>query len=266
MTDTIRPGDQVLVTLEDGKTFLLRLQTGQRHSTHKGAMEHDDVIGRAWGDVLLTNTGASLLLLRPRWIDRMMKVHRRTNIMYPKDVAFLVAALDLRAGARVIEIGSGSGAMTIALSEAVAPGGMVYSYDRRPEFLELARDNTTAAGIEEGLDFRLRQAGDELEPDVDAVFTDVPEPWVELAAIAASLRGSGRFAAGTPTFNQVERLAGALPEHGFGMVETVEVLVREILARPGKTRPAHRMVGHTQLLTTAVRISTSAQEAAGGAG
>ncbi len=264
MADTIRPGDQVLVTLEDGKTFLLRLQAGQRHSTHKGAMDHDDVIGRSWGNVLITNTGARLLLLQPRWIDRMMKVHRRTNIMYPKDAAFLIAALDLRAGTRVVEIGSGSGAMSIALSTAVSPGGVVYSYDRRPEFLELARENTVAAGIEQGIDFRLREVGDALEPGVDAVFTDVPEPWAELDAIAAALRGSGRFAAATPTFNQAERLAGALPEYGFGMVETVEVLVREILARPGKTRPAHRMVGHTQLLTTAVRITGPAEEREGG--
>ena len=97
MTDTIRPEDQVLVALEDGKTFLIRVRVGQKHSTHKGAMEHDDVIGRSWGDVLITNTGARVYLLRPRWIDRMMKVHRRTNIMYPKDAAFLIAALGLQA-------------------------------------------------------------------------------------------------------------------------------------------------------------------------
>ncbi len=259
MGDTICPGDQVLVTLEDGKTFLIRLRAGQRHSTHKGVMDHDDAIGRSWGEVLITNTGARIFLLRPRWIDRMMKVHRRTNIMYPKDASFLIAALGLRSGARVVEIGSGSGAMTIALSCAVLPGGKVYSYDRRPEFLELARDNTAAAGIEEGLEFRLREVGDPLEPGVDAVFTDVPEPWAELDAIAEALRGSGRFAAGTPTFNQAERLAGALPGCGFAVVETIEILVREILARPGKTRPGHRMVGHTQLLTTAVKVVESSQ-------
>lgn len=260
VTDTIRSGEQVLVALEDGKTFLVRLRAGQRHSTHKGVMDHDDVIGRCWGDVLITNTGASLFLLKPRWIDRMMKVHRRTNIMYPKDAAFLIAALGLQAGANVVEIGSGSGAMTIALSRAVSPGGMVYSYDRRPEFLELARDNTSAAGIAEGLEFGLREVGDPLEPGVDAVFTDIPEPWAELGAIAEALRGSGRFAAGTPTFNQAERLAGALPKYGFTMVETVEILVREILARPGKTRPGHRMVGHTQLLTTAVKVTAALQD------
>ena len=266
MIDTIRTGDQVLVALEDGKTFLIRLRVGQRHSTHKGQVAHDDVIGRRWGDVLITNTGAQAFLLRPRWIDRMMKVHRRTNIMYPKDAAFLIAALGLQAGAKVVEIGSGSGAMTLALSRAVLPGGMVYSYDLRPEFLEVARANTAAAGIKEGLEFRLREIGSALEPRVDAVFTDVPEPWAELDPIRVALRGSGRFAAAIPTYNQAERLAGALPRHGFAMVETVEVLVRDILARPGKTRPGHRMVGHTQLLTTAVKVVAASDSEPGSTG
>lgn len=255
MTDRISAGDQVLATLEDGKTFLLRLGPGQRHSMHKGAIDHDDVIGRPWGDVLRTNTGAPVFLLRPRWIDRMMKVHRRTNIMYPKDVAFILAALDVGPGSRVVEIGSGSGAMTMALTRAVSPGGRVFTYDRREEFSALARDNCAAAGFTEGIEFRTREAGDALEPGVDAVFTDVPEPWAELDVIHDALRGSGRYAAGIPTFNQAEQLAEGLAARGFAMIETTEILVREILARRGRTRPAHRMIGHTQLITTAVKVT-----------
>ncbi len=254
MTDTIRSGEHVLFLLEDGKTFLVRMEPGQRHSTHRGSVDHDDIIGREWGDVVLSMSGGALSLLRPRGIDRMMKVHRRTNIMYPKDVAYLIAEMDLQSGDRVIEIGCGSGSMTQALARAVSPGGQVISYDRRPEFLELARDNCAVAGITD-IDFRERQAGDALEPGVDAVFTDVPEPWAEIAVIRDALHGSGRFAAGIPTFNQAEKLATALDHYGFGLIETVEILRRSILARAGKTRPAHRMIGHTQLLTTAVKIN-----------
>lgn len=260
MSEAIRAGDQVLATLEDGKTFLLRLTPGKKHSMHKGAIDHDDVIGRPWGDVLITNTGAPVFLLRPRWIDRMMKVHRRTNIMYPKDVAFILAALDVGPGSRVVEIGSGSGAMTMALARAVAPGGTVFTYDRREEFSELARSNCAAAGYTDGIEFRTRAAGDALEPEVDAVFTDVPEPWVELAVIHDALRGSGRYAAGIPTFNQAEQLAEGLAESGFAMIETTEIMVREILARRGRTRPAHRMIGHTQLITTAVKVTRTGTE------
>ncbi len=195
MTETIRAGDQVLLALEDGKTFLIRIDRGKRHSSHRGTVDHDNVIGRDWGTTLTLNTGAAAFLLRPRWIDKMMKVHRRTNIMYPKDVAFLLADLDLGPGSRVIEIGSGSGAMTQALVGAVLPGGAVFSYDRREDFLELAERNCRLAGVRTGVEFRARGAGEELEPDVDAVFCDIPEPWVELQVIGEALRGSGRFAA-----------------------------------------------------------------------
>lgn len=258
MSDVIAAGDLVLVALEDDKTFLLRMQPGKRHSTHHGAIEHDAAIGNSWGSALQTNTGAPVYLLRPRWIDQMMKVQRRTNIMYPKDVTALLGALDAGPGKRIVEIGCGSGAMTLALVRAVSPGGTVYSYDRREEFLDLAQRNLAAAGLAEGVEFRLRSDGDALEPGVDAVFTDVPEPWTELEVVHAALRGSGRFAAGTPTFNQAERLAAALIGGGFAMVETWEVLIREILARPGRTRPAHRMIGHTQLLTAAVKVNVAA--------
>ena len=254
LSDTIQSGDQVLFTLEDGKTFMVRMEPGNRHSTHRGSIDHDDVIGREWGDVLTSTSDRRVYMLKPRGIDRMMKVHRRTNIMYPKDVAYLIAEMDLQSGDRVVEIGSGSGSMTQALARAVAPGGQVISYDRRPEFLELARDNCANAGITD-IDFRVRSAGDALEPGVDAVFTDVPEPWAELAVVRDALRGSGRFAAGIPTFNQAEKLATALDHYGFALIETVEIMQRSILARAGKTRPAHRMIGHTQLLTTAVKLN-----------
>lgn len=255
MSDTIAAGDSVLLTLQDGKSFLVRMQEGGVHSMHKGAIEHDDLIGRPWGSTIRTNTDAPILALRPRWVDQMMKVKRRTNIMYPKEVSYVLAQLDIGPGDRVIEIGSGSGAMTQALARAVRPGGHVFSYDRRPEFQQLARRNLDAAGVpEEEVTFRTREAGDELEPNVAAVFTDIPEPWAELDVIHRALVGSGRFAAGTPTFNQAERLAEGLSASGFGLVETIEILVREILAREGRTRPAHRMIGHTQLITTAVKV------------
>lgn len=260
MTNPIAIGDHVLLTLESGKTFLVRMQEGLTHSTHHGAVRHEDIVGRNWGDVLVSSTGKELYLLKPRGIDRMMKVKRRTNIMYPKDVAYLLAELDVRPGDRVVELGSGSGSMTQALARAVSPGGRVYSYDRREEFSELARENCAAAGVGDVIEFRVREPGDALEPDVDAVFTDVPEPWNEVAVIYEALRGSGRFASGLPTFNQAEQLAVALERGGFAMIETVEILVRSILARRGKTRPAHRMIGHTQLLVSAVKIQPPESE------
>jgi len=248
-------GDQVLLVHEDQKTFLVELTPGRTFSTHKGAVAHDKLIGQPYGTQIVNSAGAPVFALRPIWVERMMKVDRRTNIMYPKDVAYLLARLGLGAGDRVVELGSGSGAMTMALAHAVRPGGRIYSYDRREDFLELAARNCARAGVgEDEVEFRLRIDGEDLEAEVDAVTCDIPEPWQEMGAAHAALVGSGRFAAATPTFNQAERVAACLAGGGFAMVQTTEVLVREILARPGRTRPAHRMVGHTQILTTAVKV------------
>ena len=252
-------GSPVLLVLEDERRFLIHLQPGRTFSTHKGAVEHDNLIGNAYGRVFKTTSGSEVVALYPTWIDRMMKVQRRTNIMYPKDVAYLIAQLGIGPGDEVVELGAGSGAMTIALAHAVTPGGKVYSYDRRDEHLQQAAMNCERAGVDPGLiEFRLRGTGEPLPEGVAAMMCDIPEPWDEVAAARRSLAGSGRFASATPTFNQAERLAECLAGEGFAMIQTVEILVREILARPGRTRPAHRMVGHTQLLTTAINVVTDA--------
>lgn len=246
-------GSPVLLVLEDERRFLIYLQPGRSFSTHKGAIEHECLIGQFYGQVFKTSSGSEILATYPTWVDRMMKVQRRTNIMYPKDVAYLIANLGIGAGDKVIELGSGSGAMTIALAHAVNPGGKVYSYDRREEHLQQAALNCERASVPGSLlEFRLRGIGEPLPEGVAAVMCDIPEPWDEVSAARRSLVGGGRFASATPTFNQAERLAASLVGEKFAMVQTFEILLREILARPGRTRPAHRMVGHTQLLTTAV--------------
>jgi tRNA (adenine57-N1/adenine58-N1)-methyltransferase len=254
-------GAPVLLVVEDERRFMIHLRAGRSFSTHKGAVKHDELIGMPYGCSLETSSGSTALALYPTWVDRMMKVQRRTNIMYPKDVSYLIAELGIGAGDRVVELGSGSGAMTIALAHAIEPGGKVFSYDRREEHLERARDNCERAGVDHDLiEFRLRGTGESLPEDIDAAMCDIPEPWEEVAAVRERLVGSGRFAAATPSFNQAEKLAACLVGEGFALVRTIEILVREILARPGRTRPAHRMVGHTQLLTTAVHVVESGGE------
>ncbi len=255
---TIREGELVYLSLSDGKSFLLRMQRDTVFSTHQGTVAHNHMIGATWGAAVLSSSNKILYALRPRGVDHMMKLRRETNIMYPKDVFYLLAEMDLRPGDRVVELGSGSGSMTQALARAVSPGGLVFSYDLRPEFSELAQMNCRRAGIS-NVEFRLREAEQAIEPDVDAVFTDVPEPWRELSAIRAALRGSGRYAAGLPTYNQAEKLAVALERHGFGRIECVELLHRRILTREGKTRPEQRMVAHTMLLLSAVKLGAASE-------
>jgi len=249
-------GSAVLLVLEDERRFVIHLRAGSTFSTHKGAIEHDRLIDQPYGTSFETSSGSTVLALYPTWVDRMMKVQRRTNIMYPKDTAYLIAELGIGAGDRVVELGAGSGAMTIALAHAVSPGGRVYSYDRRQDHLDQATMNCDRAGVDPALlEFRLRGIGEPLPEDIVAMMCDVPEPWEEVGAAVDCLVGSGRFAAATPTFNQAEKVAAALVGQGFAMVKTVEILVREILARPGRTRPGHRMVGHTQVLTNGINVA-----------
>ena len=246
-------GSPVILVLEDGRKFLVHLQPGRKFSTHKGTIAHDSLIGQGYGQVFKTSSGFDMVAVSPTWIDRMMKVQRRTNIMYPKDVAYLIAYLGIGPGDKVVELGAGSGAMTIALAHAIQPGGKIYAYDRREEHLQRAAANCERAGVPTSLvEFRLRGVGEALPEKVSAVMCDIPEPWDEVSTARECLVGSGRFASATPTFNQAERLTSCLIGEKFAMVQTIEILVREILARPGRTRPGHRMVGHTQLLTTAV--------------
>ena len=121
----------------------------------------------------------------------------------------------------------------------------MYSYDRREEHLEQATKNCGRAGVDADLvEFRLRGIGEPLPEGVAAIMCDIPEPWDEVTAARRSLVGSGRFASAMPTFNQAERLVACLVGEGFAMVHTVEILVREILARPGRTRPGGDVRGH----------------------
>ncbi|MFI5324246.1 MAG: tRNA (adenine-N1)-methyltransferase, partial [Thermodesulfobacteriota bacterium] len=182
--------------------------------------------------------------------DMKMKVKRFTQIIYPKDAALIILKTGIGPGMRVIECGAGSGSLTIALANAVAPSGMVYTYDRSEKFMENARKNVQYAGFAPFVEFKLREASDGFdEVDVDVVVLDLPSPWDGIASASCALRGSGRIASLSPTYNQVERCVEVLGEEGFVLIETVEVLVRNIRVSTGKTRPMDRMVSHTGFLT-----------------
>ncbi len=148
----------------------------------------------------------------------------------------------------------------MALANAVAPGGMVYTYDAREKHLENAKINIENAGYSENVEFKLGSAQDGFDQEeVDAVVLDLPSPWDGIASAAKALRGGGRIASLSPTYNQVERCVENLEEHGFVYIETLELLLRYIQVSAGKTRPVDRMVSHTGFLTFARRV-LSAEE------
>lgn len=254
MSDGLKLGDAVLLYSPDRKTYLISLTEGGKLGTHAGEIRHADVVGKRYGEIVRSSTGRPFVVLEPTLEDRMMKVRRLTQIIYPKDAGLILVKTGVRSGMHVIECGVGSGAATLALATAVAPTGQVYAYDREPRFLEIARENVERAGLAHLVEFKVRDVAEGFdEEDVDVVLLDLPSPWEGVPAARRALRGGGRLASISPTFNQVERMVATLQAEGFVMIETVEILLRHLLVRPGKTRPFERMVGHTGFLTFARR-------------
>jgi len=183
-----------------------------------------------------------------------MKVRRRTQIVYPKDAGWLALALDLSPGSRVVEIGTGSGAFTILLAQLVGPEGKVYTFDRREDFLENALANIARAGLSNRVEARVLEAGKPfpVEGKVDAVFIDLPEPWLAVPP-AYEILAPGRPLAGiVPTAEQLKGFVSALEREGFVAVECVELLERKLLVREKEgVRPHERMVGFTGYLISA---------------
>lgn len=254
--NAIKEGDAVLLWFEDEQSYLIEVARGKRASIHCGRpLLVDEWIGQPFGKKVVCEHGAGYLL-KPTMEDLMMKASRESGIIYPKDAALLIMKAGVQSGSRVIEVGTGSGSLTMALAQTVAPTGRVYTYDRRTDLPKNARRNIERAGLEGFVTFQQRQAMDPFEEsEVDAVILDIPQPWDEIEQVKKALRGGGRLVSLNPTFNQIEKTAEALREKGFILVESRELLEREILARAGKTRPVQRMVGHTEFMLFAVKPS-----------
>lgn len=237
------------------KHFILTLQAGTKFETHRGILQHDDLIGKPWGTQVFSHIGSPFFLLQPSLADLINELPRTTQILYPKDIGFILITMGIGPGQTVMEAGTGSGSMTTALAFAVGPQGHVVSYEVKQDVQNLARKNLTRFGLESRVDFKLRdivQGFDETE--VDAFFLDVPNPYDYAGQVRAALKPGGYMCCLIPTFNQVEKTLLALRQNRFAFVEVCELLLRYYKPEPARIRPTDRMVAHTGFLVFARRI------------
>lgn len=237
------------------KHFILTLQAGAKFETHRGILQHDDLIGKPWGTQVFSHIGAPFFLLQPSLADLITELPRTTQILYPKDIGFILVTMGIGPGQTVMEAGTGSGSMTTALAHAVGPQGRVISYEIKPDAQNLARKNLTRFGLDGRVDFKLRdiqQGFDEI--DADAFFLDVPNPYDYTAQVRTALKPGGFLCCLIPTFNQVEKTLQALRQTRFAFVEVCELLLRYYKSEPARIRPTDRMVAHTGFLVFARRI------------
>ena len=253
-----REGDQALITDRKGRRYLIKLDAAGTFHTHLGNFAHSDLLGREDGSRLITSQGHWLLAVRPTMADFVRLMPRIATVVYPKDLGPILVYGDIFPGARVLEAGTGSGAVTIALLRAVGEGGHVYSYDVREDMIRQARSNVEdilpgAAN----LTLKLGDVYEGIEQDgLDRIVFDLPEPWHAVPHVSEALAPGGILLSFLPTVLQVHDLADALrKQRTFEMIETMEVLMRPWEVGGRSVRPSHRMVAHTGFITTARRCS-----------
>jgi tRNA (adenine57-N1/adenine58-N1)-methyltransferase catalytic subunit len=252
MTEIIVEGDDIYLYMDRKRTYLVRVEAEKSFHTHKGYIQLGDLIGKEWGTRIASSMGREFVALKPTLRDYIFKTSRRTQISYPKDIALIIMYSGIGPGSRVVEAGTGTGALTSAIAHYIKPTGKAYTYEVRQEFQKNAKKNLERAGLIEYVELKEGDVTEGIEEtDLDAVILDMATPWLVIPHAYDALKGSGMLVSFSPTIDQVVKVVEALTEHGFVGVETVETLIRFMQVERGKTRPQTVMTGHTGYLTFA---------------
>jgi len=254
----LRSGETVLFIDRKAREYLRTLKAGGTVRLRGCAIPADDLIGRPEGRLVRTPND-DFLMLRPTYAQLIPNLPRRAQVIYPKDVGPILLWGDIRPGMRVLEAGTGPGALTLALLRVIGPTGALFSYELRPEFIEMARANiaqfhgeapqwtVVQADVREGI----------AERGLDRIVLDFSEPWTALGAVAAALRPGGVLVVYLPTVLQVKQFADLAPAAGFAALHISETLMRPWHARGLSLRPEHRMVAHTGFLIISRRLAAA---------
>ncbi|TFF95752.1 tRNA (adenine-N1)-methyltransferase [Candidatus Thorarchaeota archaeon] len=253
MSDVIEDGSPVFIFLDAKRNWIRRVKAGEAFHSNKGIIEYDDLIGRPYGIRVLSHQKKEFQIHQPSQTDIQIAMGRNTQIIYPKDAGTILIEAQINAGCRVVESGTGSGALTSILSRAVGENGHVYTYEIREDMYKGAKRNLERYGLTENITIHNQDILEGIqESDVDAIVLDLATPWEVVDEAHRVLRPSRYLASYSPTIEQVMKTCKSLGQSGhWGMIKTLEVLQREIMVREGKTRPPTWMVGHTGYMTFA---------------
>jgi len=255
MSGPFAAGERVLLIDGKDRHYLVTLRDGGQFHTHSGITDHDAIIGRPEGLTVRSGTGARYVVVRPTLADFVLNMPRGAQVIYPKDLGPLLMLADIFPGARVLEAGVGSGALSLALLRG---GAEVVGYEIRDDFAAKAKANVeTFLGPGSAYRVEARDVYEGIgETGLDRVMLDLPEPWRVVGHAEAALHPGGIFVAYLPTIGQVAQVREALDASAFGLARTIEVLERSWHVQGQSVRPDHRMVAHTGFLTSARLLGT----------
>ena len=247
----IKNNSPVLFFYNNSKKWLVKISKKESFHTHIGVIKHSDAIGKEYGSRLMTNKEKYVYLLDPTMYDYVMRIQHGTQIVYPKDIGYIIARAGIGDGQKILEIGTGSGSLTSFVASVVKPRGHVYTFDVDENFMKIAEKNIKKAGVskyvtQHNLDLKIAKKMP-LE-EMDMAIIDLGDPWLVIPQVRQMLKGSGTMFAICPTMNQLEKLTMTLVENEFTDIESTEHIIRTIEAREGKTRHSFQGIGHTTYL------------------
>jgi len=245
----VQTGDLVELVGLNHKHFITVMKIDGELQTHRGVLKHSEVIGKPWGSQVRSHMGSPFFVLQPSLADLLREIKRNTQIIYPKDIGFILLRLGIGPGSRVGEAGTGSGALTTAMAFYIGDEGRIYTYENREESYLLAKKNLEKVGLSNRVEFKNKDLSEGFdETNLDAIFLDMNNSYDFMRQVRAALKPGGFFATILPTSNQVCRILEALKQERFAFVEVVEISLRFFKPEPMRFRPVDRMVAHTGYL------------------